>query len=209
MAVFHITSVLKALGSGQIKPEEMPIATGERQRTDKIRVAPGFSVGQSAASGALPPGAYTVDGLAKFLGEVKEDTTGWATEAFKAAFGALELISEGYLAESAIKGLDQWWRVGEVASARTPFVSLRDSALGRWPLAANCLPGPTTSMRSRYVLRKLSVHGQLHFTESQVLRGSHPSVLPSATHRRISLPNRLYSRHPSHTVKRGRIAGIL
>ena len=62
------------------------------QRTEKIRVAPGFATVDrelSAAGGILPHGAYTVDALAKFLGEIKEDS-GAATESFKATFGALE-----------------------------------------------------------------------------------------------------------------------
>ena len=63
-----ITATLDTLAAGRITAAELPIATGERQRTDKIRIAPGFNTGQSAAGGTLPPSAYTVDALAKFLG---------------------------------------------------------------------------------------------------------------------------------------------
>jgi hypothetical protein len=89
-----ITSAVQALGAGKIKPEEMPVSDDTRKNV--IRYAPGF--GRSTAAGDRP---YTVDGLARFLGEVKSN--GEAHEAFRAAFGALELISEGYLAESALK----------------------------------------------------------------------------------------------------------
>ena len=46
----------------------------------------------------MPLGAYTIDGLAKFLGEV--DDTGHATHGFKDTFGALELIDGKGLTDS-------------------------------------------------------------------------------------------------------------
>jgi hypothetical protein len=94
------------LAAGKITAKELPIATGERQRTDKIRVAPGFGVEQSSAGGILSRGTYTADGLAKFLGEVKDN--GHATDAFFATFGALELIDGNSLKENDVVGLELW-----------------------------------------------------------------------------------------------------
>jgi hypothetical protein len=53
-----ITAAVTALADGKIKPSEMPIATGERQRKDVIRAAPSFVAGQfhrwrCSASGCL------------------------------------------------------------------------------------------------------------------------------------------------------------
>ena len=45
---------------------------------------------------------YTIEALAKFLGETK-DSTGKPHDGFISTFGALELISEGYLSESACR----------------------------------------------------------------------------------------------------------
>jgi hypothetical protein len=55
------------------------------------------------SSGKVP---YTVASVATFLGEVRAD--GDARESFRAAFDALELMSEGYLTEAQIKGLEMW-----------------------------------------------------------------------------------------------------
>jgi hypothetical protein len=93
---------VQALAEGKIAPKEMPIITGERQRNDAIRVAPSFVESQLLASQQLPTGAYTVEALAKFLGEVGSD--GRPHAGFRAMFGALELLSEGYLTEAQIKG---------------------------------------------------------------------------------------------------------
>jgi hypothetical protein len=103
-----ITATLDTLAAGRITAQELPIATGERQRTDAIRIAPGFSTvdrGQWKAGSLLPPNAYTTDALAKFLGEVNE-SDGKATESFKATFGALELINANGLKEGDVAGLD-------------------------------------------------------------------------------------------------------
>jgi hypothetical protein len=104
-SVLHetITATVKALGEGRIKPEELPIKTLQGQRSDSIRIAPSFSVAKYRAGTELPLGSYTVDALAKFLGET--DKRGEAHQAFRTTFAALELISEGYLNESAIKGI--------------------------------------------------------------------------------------------------------
>jgi len=84
-----ILATLRALADGKITAEEMAVA--EDTRKDAIRYAPGF--------GPVPlavhvPHPYTIDALAKFLGAVRDD--GHATEDFKAAFSALELIEEGF-----------------------------------------------------------------------------------------------------------------
>jgi len=100
-----IQAAVKALGEGKITAEEMPIDPSTR--TDLIRYAPGFGCSPPAAK--VPQHPYTIDSLAKFLGETKA-STGCAHEPFKAIFGALELIAEGYLTEAAIKGLE----IGEV-----------------------------------------------------------------------------------------------
>jgi hypothetical protein len=79
-----ITATLEAYAAGKITLAEMPI--DPKTNKTQIRYAPGFS---SVAPGpSIPSRPYTVDGLAKFLGEV--DDTGHATHAFKAAFAALE-----------------------------------------------------------------------------------------------------------------------
>jgi hypothetical protein len=104
------------LAAGKIAPEEMPITTGERQRTDKIRIAPGYDFVQLAAGSQLPRGAYNVDALAKFLGEV--DDEGRATDSFKAAFDAMELIDGNGLKEEQVAGLDVWKIDAVVSEAR-------------------------------------------------------------------------------------------
>ena len=59
--------------------------------------------GGSPPAESVHPSPYTIDALAKFLGEVKEDTK-WATEAFKATFGAMELIDGNGLKEEQVAG---------------------------------------------------------------------------------------------------------
>jgi hypothetical protein len=95
-----------------ILPKEMPFKTEQGQRTDLIRVAPGYISGSSTGSVPLPPTAYTVDGLAKFLGFVKADSQK-PTNSFIAAFGAEELIADKVMTESQIKGLSAE-RLGEL-----------------------------------------------------------------------------------------------
>jgi hypothetical protein len=67
-------------------------------RKDHIRHVEGFPT-----AGSVP---YTVAALARFLGEVKSDSK--PRDSFVAAFDALELMSEGYLTEAQIKGLEMW-----------------------------------------------------------------------------------------------------
>lgn len=100
-----IAAAVEAHGKGLILPKEMPI--DPKTNTTVIRSAPSFSV-----SGTDPvPHPYTVDRLAKFLGFVKTDSQK-PTNSFIAAFGAEELIADGVLKESQIKGLSAE-RLGE------------------------------------------------------------------------------------------------
>lgn len=50
-----VGGVASFLAAGKITAKQLPIATGQGKRTDTIRVAPGFAVGKSAASGTPPP----------------------------------------------------------------------------------------------------------------------------------------------------------
>jgi hypothetical protein len=107
-----IGAAVRAHGTGKILPKEMPFAIGEAQRTDQIRVAPGYAAGTIPSSRnssvvestILPKTSYTIDGLANFLGFVIPSTKR-ATQSFIAAFGAEELIDDGVLKESQIRGL--------------------------------------------------------------------------------------------------------
>jgi hypothetical protein len=102
-----IVATLNTLAAGKITAKELPIATGERQRTDKIRVAPGFDVAQFRAGAGLPNAAYTTDAIAKFLGEI--DERGEASHDFRATFNALELMaSDNILEEKDVAGLEVW-----------------------------------------------------------------------------------------------------
>jgi hypothetical protein len=92
-----IIVTLETLAAGKITAKELLITTGERQRTDAIRIAPGFSFGQLSAGQQLPPKAYSVESLAVFLGEV--NVNGRPTDSFRATFGALELIDGNGLKE--------------------------------------------------------------------------------------------------------------
>jgi hypothetical protein len=102
-----IVATLEALAAGKITAKELPIATDQGQRTDKIRMAPGFDVAKYPAGGTLPIGAYTANGLAKFLGEVKE--RGEYSDDFRATFNALELLAtDNGLEEKDVAGLEVW-----------------------------------------------------------------------------------------------------
>ncbi len=90
-----ITATIRALGEGKITPEEMPI--DPKTKTEYIRYAPGYTT-MSPAGAAHP---YTVEALAKFLGEL--DGRDEPHAAFKNAFASLELISRGRLTEAQIK----------------------------------------------------------------------------------------------------------
>jgi hypothetical protein len=95
---YTVAALARFLGEGKISAKEMPVPPDTRQ--DHIRHAPGFG-GASTEKRLVP---YTVESLAKFLGETKDNGT-QARESFRAAFDALELISEGYLTEAQIKRL--------------------------------------------------------------------------------------------------------
>src|ERR1700676_2089707 len=103
-----IAAAVKAHGADMILPNEMPFVRGERQRTDMIRIAPSFSTSSTDSVALPPPGhgiqhGYTVDSLAKFLGFVKSGNQE-PTNSFIAAFGAEELIADGIMKESQVKG---------------------------------------------------------------------------------------------------------
>jgi hypothetical protein len=90
----------------------MPFKLEQGKRSDVIRDAPSYvAVGSEAAAAPLHP--YTVLGLADFLGLLQPNGT--PKPSFEAAFGAVELISEGYLSESRIKGLEIY-KLAEVVS---------------------------------------------------------------------------------------------
>jgi hypothetical protein len=73
-----------------------------RQRPTFLAVFLTPSTAMLLAGAQHPSGVYTVESLAKFLGEVGSD--GRPHAGFRAMFGALELLSEGYLTEAQIKG---------------------------------------------------------------------------------------------------------
>ena len=89
-----ITAAVQALAEGKIKPTELPIAP--HTKSQHVRYAPSYS-----STGAAPVDAhpYTIEGLAKFLGEV--DKRGEPRDTFKTVFGMLELLSDGHLTEAA------------------------------------------------------------------------------------------------------------
>jgi len=89
----------------------MPIDA--KTRDGYVRYAPSFSQTQSATTVVAHP--YTAEAVAKFLGFVKQGSQ-QPTNNFYAAFGAQELISEGYLTEPRIKGLEIT-KLGEVVAA--------------------------------------------------------------------------------------------
>lgn len=105
-----ILAAVEAHGAGKIAADEMPIDPSTNKNV--IRYAPGFGPVTAGVTGAHP---YTVEVLAKFLGMVKTGSQ-TARDSFVAAFGAVELISEGYLTEERIKGLEIR-RLGEVVSS--------------------------------------------------------------------------------------------
>jgi hypothetical protein len=99
----------------------------------------------------LPSAIYTINSLATFLGAINE--VGFATEDFKAAFAALELIEDGFIKESAIAWTEPllsflteavvYWRVNTVlrneisdslpriakgASRLAPLLAIRERA---------------------------------------------------------------------------------
>jgi hypothetical protein len=69
-------------------------------KPEHVRYAPGFS--SSPAGGE--DHKYTVQALAKFLGLLKPGNRQEPRNSFVAAFGAVELISEGYLTEERKMG---------------------------------------------------------------------------------------------------------
>jgi hypothetical protein len=104
-----IGAAVNAHGKGLILPSEMPIDS--KTNTSKIRYAPAFMV--SATDSVAHP--YTIETLAKFLGFVKSGNQE-PTNSFITAFGAEELIADGVLKASQIKGFSAE-RLGELVIA--------------------------------------------------------------------------------------------
>jgi hypothetical protein len=102
-----IAAAVEAHGKGLILPKEMPIDS--KTNVSKIRYAPAFGV-SAPESGAHP---YTTQALAQFLGFTKPGKRQEPTDSFVAAFGAEELIADGIMKESQIKGLSAE-RLGEL-----------------------------------------------------------------------------------------------
>ena len=100
------------MAAGKITAKELPIPP--HTKPGYIRWAPGFSSGSPATQ--TTSHSYTIDGLAKFLGEVGSDDK--ATESFKATFGAMELIDGNGLKEEQVAGLDVWKIDAVVSEAR-------------------------------------------------------------------------------------------
>jgi hypothetical protein len=93
-----VTGTAEAHGKGLILPSEMKI-----ENPKMLRYAPSYAVGAQTTDSVVSH-PYTVDALAKFLGFVKRGNQE-PTNSFHAAFGAEELIADGVLKESQIKGL--------------------------------------------------------------------------------------------------------
>jgi hypothetical protein len=85
-----IDAVIEALADGKIDPEEMPVSPDTRK--DLIRYTP------SRPYGNVP---YTVDSLAKFLGQTRKNKgKDEATDGFRHMLAARELQAEGWAPES-------------------------------------------------------------------------------------------------------------
>jgi hypothetical protein len=90
-----IKATIQAYAEGKISPAEMPM--DPKTRDNYICNAPSFVKGICGARSTHP---FTEDSLAKFLGMT--DGSGRPQEKFNAAFGALELIEQGYLKENQL-----------------------------------------------------------------------------------------------------------
>lgn len=90
----------------------MPI--DPKTNTSVIRYAPQLST-EKTSGPESGPHPYTVDVLAKFLGFVRPSTQK-PTDSFVAAFGAEELIADGIMKESQIRGLSAE-KLGELVIA--------------------------------------------------------------------------------------------
>lgn len=123
-----IQAAVEAHGQGRILFDEMPLDPSTRR--DQMRYAPGFSTpAVSDTAGVIPerdPKAfrdfvqknhgYTLNDLAKFLGLMQPK--GDLRPSFIAAFGAVELLSEGYLTDAKISGLESHQLASLVAAVK-------------------------------------------------------------------------------------------
>jgi hypothetical protein len=101
-----IVATVEALAAGKIKPEEMPIDL--KTNTQHFRYA------SSPLEESIPAHPYTLNSLARFLGQIKPKTDE-ATDGFRTMFTALELVTEGWLPESVFTDgplPSQPWRIG-------------------------------------------------------------------------------------------------
>lgn len=99
MAVVPIKAAIQAYAEDKITPAEMPMDPNNKRNSD-LRYAPSF-----VSNGKTCPQVYTTESLAKFLGMTTGDGT--PQEKFLAAFGALELIEQGYLKETFPAGSER------------------------------------------------------------------------------------------------------
>ena len=106
-----IRAAVEAHAAGKILAKEMPIPP--HTKPNYIRYAPAFSSESSTNSDHLYP--YTIEALAAFLGHSKSSGEA-AKDYFRAAFGAVELIADGYLTEARIKDLPSF-KLEEVVTA--------------------------------------------------------------------------------------------
>lgn len=109
-----IRATVEAYGAGRISVGD---GLGEihpvpKTKDSVVRYAPSFCL-PSGSSVAATDHPYVMQTLANFLGFVQPN--GQPTVAFDAAFGALELLSEGYLTESRIRGYEVY-KLDEVVS---------------------------------------------------------------------------------------------
>jgi hypothetical protein len=88
-------AAVEAHGAGKILASEMPI--DPKTNIAAVRYAPSYVIDPSLVAATDHP--YTIEALARFLGLVKAGSLS-PKDSFVAAFGAVELISEGYLNEA-------------------------------------------------------------------------------------------------------------
>lgn len=112
-----IRAAVETYGAGKISvgEGEGKIAPASKTNTTVLRYAPSYSISEACVVAATTDTCfpYTVETLATFLGFIQPN--GQSTTAFIAAFGALELIKEGYLTEARIKGLEVF-KIAEIVA---------------------------------------------------------------------------------------------
>jgi len=109
-----IRAAVEAYGAGKINEGEKggEIQPAPKTNLTQIRYAPSFSL-PNLSSLAANEHPYTMQTLASFLGFVQPSKQ--PTTMFDAAFGALELIKEGYLTEARVTSLEVF-KIAETVS---------------------------------------------------------------------------------------------